>query len=155
MSFDDKKFMNEKFVDNIDDVPVPELKKYFTGKGSKNPVWKVRQLYGAEIGVTKQAAEKNKDYAAIIAALQQEKVSEKLEALQAIFNFGSQKTNDIAERLHRMTLASIEPKCSLDLAIKICKAKPVAFYAITNKIMELTGEGMQPGKQKSSTGTRK
>ena len=148
--FDAKKFLNEKFTARTKDVPVPDLKAWFP-KGAK-AIWTVRGLEGKEIGLTKEAAGKNKSIAGIMKMLSSAKVVDKTKALEAVFDMGEGRTTDnIAERLEQMTMGSVEPKCDLLLAVKVCQRYPVDFYSITNEILQLTGLGMMPGKPRKST----
>ena len=147
--FDTKKFTQEKFTPRTHEVAVPDLKKWF--KDEEKPVWKVRGLTGKELGRVKEAVSKNKSIAGIIEMLKSSKVTDQTQALESVFNLGSKNTPDnIAERIDQLIAGSIEPKCDTDLAIKLCERFPVEFYSITNKILELTGKGMEPGKPKGS-----
>ena len=147
--FDIKTFSQEKFTPRTHDVAVPDLKKWF--KNDSKPVWKVRGLTGKEVGMTKESAAKNKSVAGILEMLKSAKVTDQTQALESVFNLGSKNTPDnIAERIDQLVMGSLEPKCDTDLAVKLCERFPVEFYAITNKILELTGKGMEPGKPKGS-----
>jgi len=147
--FNSKKFVQEKFTPRTHEVNVPDLKKWFP-EGEKT-VWKVRGLTGKELGRTKEAVSKNKSLAGIIEMLKSAKVTDQTKALEAVFDLGAKSTPDnIAERIDQLATGSVEPKCDIDLAIKLCERFPVEFYSITNKILELTGKGMEPGKLKDS-----
>ena len=152
MTFDTKKFLNEKFTHRTEDVPVPDLNEWYDEDVDEAPVWTVRGLEGKEIGQTKEAAAKNKSIAGIMEMLQSSKVADKTDALKAMFDMGEGRTTEnIAERLEQMVLGSVTPECSLELALKVCQRHPVDFFNITNEILKLTGLGMMPGKPKKST----
>lgn len=147
--FDSKKFSQAKFQPRTKAVAVPDLAPWFPSK--EKAVWVVRGLTGKEIGMTKEAAAKNKSVAGIIEMLKSVKVTDQTDALQAIMNLGTKSTPDnIAERLDQLVTGSVDPKCDLELAIKICERFPVDFFNLTNKILELTGKGMEPGEPKGS-----
>ena len=149
MAFDPKKFKQSKFIHRTKLVPVPDLADWFDE--DETPAWEVRGLTGKELGVTKQAAAKNKSLAGIMEMLNSSKVVEKTKALQAVFDMDLKGTTEnIAERLEQLVMGSVNPTCDLDLALKICERRPVDFYNLTNEILKLTGGGMELGKPKGS-----
>ena len=149
--FDAKKFMKTKFTPRTADVPVPEMRDFFP-EGVK-PLWKVRGLTGQEMGRANEAADRNKNMSAILDGLTGEASKEKAEAVKALLGIGGTTPADIAKRLEWLVIGSVSPKCTPDLAVKICEVYPIEFYTITNKIMFLTGKGQMPGKQPPSGGT--
>ena len=170
MPFATKKFLKTKFTPRTEDVPVPDMKEFFEDddgekqppsspfiKGeSKPPVWKVRGLTGQELGRAAEASEKNKNMSAIIEALSGQASKEKAEALKNMLGVGSAMVPaDIAKRIEHLVIGSVDPVCTPDLAVRICEVFPVEFYQITNKIMQLTGQGQMPGKQPPSGETEK
>ena len=62
--FDSKKFLKTKFTPRTADVPVPDLREFFSD--GTPAVWKVRGLTGHELGRAAEAAERNKSVLAII-----------------------------------------------------------------------------------------
>ena len=153
MSFDSKKFLKTKFAPRTEEVPVPDLASFFP-EGAK-PIWKVRGLTGHELGRAAEASDRNKTISAILEGLTAEAAKEKAEALKDLLGIGGKTPADIAKRLEHITIASMDPVCTRDLAVRICEVFPVEFYMITNKIMELTGRGQMPGKQPPSGVTEK
>jgi hypothetical protein len=152
MSFDSKKFLKTKFTARSETVPVPDMKDFFP-EGAE-AVWKVRGLTGQELGRAAEAAERNKSISAIIEGLTGDASKEKTEALKNLLGIGV-VPQDIAKRLEHLVTGSIDPVCTLDLAVRVCEVFPVEFYQITNKIMLLTGQGQMPGKQPPSGETEK
>jgi len=150
MSFDAKKFKKTKFQTRTEDVPVKDLSAFF-GEG-ETYVWTVRGLTGQELGRTKEAAARNKNFSAILEALESASKSEKVKGLKKALGV-DEVPQAIAERIEQLVLGSVEPACDTDLALMLCERFPVEFYALTNKILELTGKGMEPGKPKGSGGT--
>lgn len=149
--FDVKKFHKTKFKPRTDDVPVPDLKNFFGPK--EKPVWTVRGLGGQEIGQAKEAAAKNKNLTAIVDALAGTQ-KEKVQGIKDALGIGK-IPDDIAQRVAQLEAGSTAPECDTELAIKLCKHFPVVFYKLTNKILELTGKGSEPGKPAGSTQTPK
>jgi hypothetical protein len=134
--------MNAKYNHRTKEIKVPKLSSFF-GE-NEEPVWIVRGLEGAEIGACKQAASKDKSYTAILEAIKSENVSDKIAGVSAALDLGSnKKIGDIPERLHQLVAGSIEPKCTLDMAVKLSKIFPTIFYELSNEILLLSGQGMQ------------
>jgi len=145
--FDTKKFKKTKFQNRTEEVPVADLAEFFDE--GESPVWVVRGLTGQEVGQTKEAAAKNKNLSAVIEALEAAAKSEKVQGLTKALGVDEIPQN-IAERFEQLTLGSVEPTCDVDLARLLCERYPVMFYELTNKILALTGKGMEPGKPKGS-----
>lgn len=153
MTFDAKKFLKTKFVPRIDEVPVPDLKDFFPEGASA--VWKVRGLTGQEIGRASEAAERNKSIQAIIEGITSTSDREKVDAVKNLIGMGKDTPVDVAKRIEHLMIASVDPVCTLDLAVRMCEVYPVEFYQITNKISLLTGLGQVPGKPQPSGETGK
>lgn len=146
MGFDIKGFLAEKFVPNTEPVAVPDLKIWF---GDGDPAWVVRSMTGEELGRVNEAAQKNRDIAAIIEKLVSKKTKEKADGVQALLT-GPDVPEDVAKRIEMLVIASVDPVCDLDLSLRLCKYFPVEFFKLTNKILELTGKGHIPGGRKPS-----
>lgn len=153
MPFDAKKFLKTKWTPRIEEVPVPDLAAFFPD-GAK-PVWKVRGLTGQELGRSNEAAERNKNVAAILEGISSGVAKEQTEAVKELLGVGGATPQDIARRLEHLTLGSVDPKCPPDLAIRLCETFPVEFFQITNRIVQLTGQGQMPGKPQPSGETPK
>jgi len=148
MSFDAKKFLKTKFVPRTAEVPVPDLAAFF--EEGMPTVWKIRGLTGHELGRVNEAADRNKNMAAILEGLASEASKDKAEAVKDMLGLGKDTPQDIAKRIEQLTIASIDPKCTTDLAVRLCEVYPIEFYQITNMILQLTGQGQMPGKPQPS-----
>lgn len=144
MPFDVKKFNKTKFVHRTEDIPVPDMKDFFPE--GESPVWKVRGLTGQELGRANEAADRNKNIAAILAGLTSGSGKEIADAVKDLVGVGGNTPADIAKRLEHICMGSVDPVCTHDLAVRICEAFPVEFFQITNAIVRLTGQGQVPGK---------
>lgn len=153
MSFDSKKFLKTKFVPRIEDHPVPDLRDFFP-EGAES-VWRVRGLTGQELGRAEEAAARNKDIAAILAGLTGVEDKEKTDAMKDLLGIGGNTPQDVAKRLELLAIGSVDPVCTLDLAVRVCEVFPIEFYQLTNKISLLTGKGQMPVKQPPSGETSK
>lgn len=152
-SFDVKAFMKEKFVPRVEEHPVPDLAAFYPD-GAK-AVWKVRGLTGQELGRAEEAAERNRNMSAIVDGLAAQASKDRTEALKDLLGLGGNTPADIAKRIEHLVLGSVDPVCTTDLAVRLCEAYPIEFYQITNRILQLTGKGMMPGKQTPSGETEK
>ena len=144
MGFDTEKFLNTKMQPRTSDVPVPGLSDWFSG--DEKPVWKVRGITGQELGQAKQAVENRKDIAALVAGIVGGQPKEKAEAARKIMNIDDTVPANVALNIHLVKLGSVGPACDEDLAVKLCTCYPVEFQVIAKKILELTGQGQEPGK---------
>lgn len=144
MGFDADKFLNAKMQPRTADVPVPGLASWF-GDGEK-PVWKVRGITGQELGQARQAVSSRKDLAALIDKLIGGSSAEKAAATKNVLGMDEAVPEQTALRIHLIRIGSVEPEVDEDLAVKLCTCCPVEFQQIAKKILELTGQGHEPGK---------
>jgi len=149
MPFDVKKFEKAKFVPVVAEVEVPDLKEFF---GECEPaVWKVRGLTGQEMGRANEAVDRNRNISAVIEGLVSDNSKEKSEAIKSLLGISKFDTPaDIAKRIAFLQYGSVEPTCTEEMAVKLCEVKPIEFFTLTNKIVELTGQGQATGKSKPS-----
>lgn len=153
MTFDTKRFMREQYTARTQDIPVPDLALFFPK--DEKPMWTIRGMEGKELGRSKEAISRNKSISGIVTMLKSAKISDQTEAMEALLGLGAKNTPDnIAERLDHLVTASVAPVCSLDMAVKLCKAHPITFLQLTTAILTLTGEGMEPGELKDSSTTQ-
>ena len=144
MPFDAEKFLNTKMQPRTADVPVPGLSDWFDGE--EKPLWKVRGISGQELGQAKQAVENRKDIAALVAGIIGGQSAEKAESARKIMNIDDTVPANVALNIHLVKLGSVEPVCDEDMSVKLCTCFPVEFQIISKKILELTGQGQEPGK---------
>jgi hypothetical protein len=51
-----------------------------------------------------------------------------------------------------MVAGSVEPACSMELAVRLAEHYPVIFFQLSNRILELTGQGSDAEKKPPSSG---
>ena len=153
MPFDLKKFQGATFYPREDIVEVKDLHEFFP-KGEK-PVIKVRGLDGEELARVHEALSKNKNISKLVDGLLSTQSMEMLGAVREALGVTDKTPNEIAKRLEMLVIASVDPKFTMDMAVKFCRVWPIDFYAVTNKITQLTGQGMSLGKSKPSGTTPK
>lgn len=147
MAFDERAFLKAKAEPRTARVPVAALAGFF--EEGEEAVFTVRGISGAELARVNEAVAKNKNLAAIVQALaSQTSDPEKLKELMGLST--TKQPDEIVKRLEMLTIGAVEPKVSMDVAIKIAKAIPIEFYALTDRILRLTGEGAELGKPKPS-----
>lgn len=148
MAFNEKKFMRQNFTPRTKDVKVPDMKDFFDD-GSE-PVFHVRGLTGPELARVHEAVDKHRDLAGLIDGLLSGQSQEKIEAIRTSLGITDDIPAEIARRLEMITIGSLNPAISLDVAVKLCDVYPIEFYSITTVISELTGKGQIAGKPKPS-----
>jgi len=140
--------MAQHYSDRTDTVAVPDLAAYF-GKG-EDATWVVRGLTGNELSRCNEAAESNKQLAGAVDALASGNAKEVMEQLKVQLGLSDDVPVDVVRRITMLQLASVSPKCSLDVAIKLNDKHPIEFFQLTNAITVLTGAGSVLGKPKGS-----
>lgn len=152
MAFNEKKFMNTNFTPRTKDVKVPDMKDFFD-KDSE-PVFRVRGLTGNELARVHEAVHKHRDVAGLISGLLSGQSQEKIDSIRTALGVTDDVPAEIARRLEMISIASVDPKITLEVAVKFCEIYPIEFYSVTGTISELTGEGQIPGKPKPSGETK-
>ena len=145
MSFDSKAFLQTQFQPRTKDVRVPELGRFFPGG---EPVWTVRSLTAAEIARAREANEKRNVANALTEALTEPGQSEKVRAIRNVLGHGDEVPNDVCYRHELLALGSVDPKCPMDLAVRLAENFAVVFYLLTNTILELTNQGAETAEKK-------
>ena len=153
MSLNVKSFMETAFEPRTREFPVPQLKQWFD-KGEK-AVWKIRSLSGAEIGQADEASGNSELTGKLFDSLLSANAPEVVAKVKELVGQSGDKPKSIAKRIYHLQKASVDPECSLELAVKICDNYPILFLEITNAILVLSGQGNQPGKLPPSGGTKK
>jgi hypothetical protein len=151
--FDLEKFRAAKLRPRTADVAVPGLKAWFDD-GVEAPAWTVRGLTGQELGQARAAVAARKDLAALVDGILGGAGAEKADAVRKLFDLGEEVPPDVALRIHLLRLGSVAPACTEDDAVRVCTCFPIEFAQLTQKILELTGAGHEPGKAGASGETR-
>lgn len=147
MGFDVKKFKKEKFVPRQESVAVPRLAPWFEG----DAVWTVRALEGNELGRCNDLADKNRRLITdIVEGIASGSTPETIEAVKALVGLSGDVPDENARRIEYLQAGSVAPICDLELAIRVNAFFPVQFRELTNKILQLTGQGYEVGKLPAS-----
>lgn len=136
-------------------IDVPLLAPWF---GDAEPVWVVRGLTAAELARAEEAARGHlENVRAMIDALTGD-AADKAAAFRR--GLGLSETDvpaDISRRIEMLAAGSVQPvlgAANRDVAVKLAEAFPGVFYALTNAIINLTGQGSEPGKPRRSGPTQ-
>ena len=144
MGFNSDAFLTARLTPRTADVPVPGLADWFDPDSPA--VWQVRGLTGQELGRAKQAVESRKDLAALVSGIVGGQSQEKAAAARKLMNIDDSVPANVALNIHLVALGSVSPVCCEDMAVLLCTAFPVEFQILARKILELTGQGHEPGK---------
>ena len=155
MPFKFDKYKASEFTPRTADVKVPELKDWF--EDGVEPVWKVRALTAVELAKVREAVERN---ASGLKTLVESLVYAHDDAKNAVGKdikrrMDDQVPGDIVRRYEILMAGSVDPEVKdKSDAITLGVNHPGTLYELTNKILELTGQGATPGKQKPCGGTK-
>jgi len=151
MSFDSQRFMATAFVPRTAELAVPALADWF---GESEPaVFIVRGQTANEVANSIDAGNKQRNIDAVIKAIAANK--DQVDELRRAIGVSKDTHADIVKRLEMLTQCAVEPVVTLDVAVKLAEVRPIEFYSLTNKILELTGQGMDVKKSPASGATTK
>ena len=144
---DIQKFLNATLTQRRAEVTVPELAAWFAPGAA--PVWTVRGLSAAELSRANQAAERGLDNVrAMVAAMAGE--GDKAAAIRQAMGLSDEEVpGDVSRRIEMLAAGSVAPALGADnrdVAVKLAETFPTVFYQLTNHIINLTGQGAEPGK---------
>jgi hypothetical protein len=153
MAFDKKAFMNAQFEARTADVSVKELRSWFPD--GEDAVFTVRGLTFEELSKADAAADNSGAMLKLLTSIQSKNGVEIGEGIKDAFGVGKETPANMVKRIHHLMMGSVAPEMDEEFSVKLANTFPVEFTAVTNKIIELTGKGYMPGKQKGSTKTPK
>lgn len=146
--FDTARFTQAPFVARTARVPLPALAAFFAE--GERPEFEVRGLEGSELARCNEAIRINRDVGELVAGLMSDATAEKVMAVRDALGVGDRVPDEIAKRIEMLVIASVEPKLDREAVLKLARTFPIEFYQITNKITQLTGEGMMLGESNGS-----
>lgn len=138
MGFDLDKFMGTTLLARTKEIRVDSMAEFFDGPA----VLTVRGLTATEIALANEEKEKYARLDTLAKAI----AAKNVEEVRAALGLGDDLPGDVARRIEVMIHGVVEPKIARDVAIKIGDAFPVDFYAITNEILALSGQGKSTEK---------
>ena len=145
MSFDVAKFEAARIEDRTEVVPVPELKEFF--EDPSKPDWTVKALDAIELAEAREAKQRNRSMETLIAGLMSSDNEDKVQAVKDALGVATDAApDDYVWRLAVLRLGSVDPKLDEGQVVRIAKAHGFVFQKLTNKIVELSGQGMKLGE---------
>ena len=145
-------FLNAALQPRQQRVPVPELERWFSP--GAEVVWVVRGLTAAELARANQAAEHGlANVRALVAALAGDAANKAASIRQTLGLSGDDVPADVSRRIEMLAAGSVSPALgpdNRDVAVKLAEQYAARFYELTNAILNLTGQGSEPGKPKRS-----
>jgi len=150
MSFDNSAFMRQTFEPRTAKISLPALAQWFTDEPD-NPdktIWTVRGQTASEMARAFESSGKVKNLDAIVKAIATN--SKQVDELKSAIGINDDVPDDIIKRLEQLVACSVDPEIDMPLAVKLAETFPVEFYTLTNKIVELTGQGMDIPKSEAS-----
>lgn len=145
MTFDANKFDTAKPKPRQAEVRLPELAELFEGE----PVWIVRGLEGKELAEANAAVNTNRALAEILKRIGGGP-KEQAAAAMEVLGVSEKVPDDLVRRHAILRLGSVDPLMAQRQVVRLSRHWPVAFYALTNKILELTGDGPDLGESSAS-----
>jgi hypothetical protein len=153
MAFNSRGFMKQQFEARTADVRVLELAEWFDK--DTDPVFTVRGLTFEELNKADNAADNSKAMIELISRLQTKDGPAIAEGIKDAFGVGKETPANMVKRINHLVMGSVEPVIDEEFAVKLANTFPIEFMTLTNKVIELTGKGYVPGKQKGSTKSQK
>lgn len=153
MGFDLKKFEKTKFVERTDTVKIKgePLKAMFAD--GDTPEFTVRGLTGEEMARCNEAQSRQKKMSDVAEAMAGEGGAERVQAIRESMGLSQGDVPaDLARRIEMLCHGCVDPKLDLMAAKKVFKVSTVDGYDLSNKILHLSGQGMQVGERKASGG---
>mgnify|MGYP000113613666 FL=1 len=150
MSFDLDAFEQADLRARTARVPVPALAQWF-GEGEAAE-FVVRGVTGAELAAAREAKERNRNVASLAAALASGGAAQ-AEALKSALGVGDEVPDDLAYRLALVVSGCVAPALTQPQAVRLAQHFPVEFFAASNRILELSGEGSRVGEPDGCTQT--
>lgn len=147
--FDLRKFAKAKFSHRTERVEVPALAQFFQAgeDGKVDAAFVVRGLTFEELAKAENQADNSDTVRKLLEQLGSANPDTKSEAIADALGYGKEVPKQMVMRKIHLVIGSVDPEIDEEMAVKLATAYPVEFKQLTNKILELTGQGMvSPGK---------
>lgn len=136
------------------ETAVPELVGTLFDTDGEPAVWTVRGLTAAELGRAKHASEEGLDTIKALVQAMAGDGSDKAMQIRKAFGIGDDDVpQNISYRIEVLAAGSVSPALGAqnrDVVVKLAEAFPTTFYDLSNKVLNLTGQGAVLGKPKRS-----
>ncbi len=149
MPFNAAGFTQAPWVHRTQEVPVPELKDWFTD--GDPAVFVVRGLTANEIARANGASDAHRRAAALADALTGGSKSEITNAVKASLGRGTDLEPDIPRRMEMVCAGCVSPPCDMDMARTLQEYHGVILFNLSNVILSLSGQGSDVEKKPSGS----
>jgi len=146
--FDVQKFRDAKAVPRIKEIPVPNLKKFFSK--DEKPILKIRNLTGHELAASKEAVVSNARIRAMLEKLMSQDSTDKAAAICESLGVSDKTPDDLVRRINMLRHGMVEPEITNEDAVRFASLWPETFYEVTNEIFRLTSLGADLGELNAS-----
>lgn len=147
--FDVNGFMRAELKHRTEAVPVPAMKSFFPEDATPEIV--VRGMSATEIAKANEAEARNSMLSAMAKAMVKpgKGSKEQVDQIRAAIGLAGEVPGELAKRIEMLTMCSVSPELPQNAVVKLAEKFPVEFYALTNKITELSGQGAEVVSGKS------
>ncbi|HOW46619.1 MAG TPA: hypothetical protein P5305_03780 [Rubrivivax sp.] len=153
MAFNAEKFAQAAFRPRTETLDLPALAPFFDA--GEAPRWTVRGLTASEFARAQDAEKRNSSIDMLMGALAAaQSKGEAVDAARKALGLSSANTpGEVAKRLEMLVAGSVEPAVTMEIAVLLAERFAIDFYVITNKIVELTGQGFDLPKPDAASPT--
>lgn len=154
MAFNADKFTQAAFRPRTATLDLPALAPFFDD--GEPPQWTVRGLTAAEFARSQDAEKRNSSIDMLMGALAAaQSKGEAVDAARKALGLTNANTpGEVAKRLEMLVAGSVAPVVTMETAVRFSETFAIDFYLVTNKIVELTGQGFdlpKPGAASQTT----
>ena len=129
-------------------APMERLKLVNDGGIKQTFPWKVRGQTSSEVCRAMEASQNSSRIGNVVDAISANK--DQKDSIKTALGISNDTPADIIKRLEQLVVCSVDPVIDLPFANKLAESFPIEFYLLTNKIIELTGLGMDLKKSSTS-----
>jgi hypothetical protein len=150
MPFNLKQFNKTEYQLRTADVKIttPALMSFFSE--GDDPVWKVRGLTAAELALAEESILSKQTVFDVIKEAVKLNNSDKITELGNLLGNTTDLPKAVKKRIEHLVLGSIDPVIDTREAVILQQNFPVEFMELSNKILELTGQGAEIKKSLNS-----
>lgn len=148
MGFDLARFQSTQFQARTAEVELPALAAFFAP--GERPAFTVRGLTFEEIARADVAADRSKVMLGLVEALAGKSAPEQVAALKAALGHGEATPEHAVKRLEMLAMGAVEPALALSDVVRLADAFPIEFRILSDKVLELTGQGKVPAGPQDS-----
>jgi hypothetical protein len=129
----------------MDAVPVPELSQWFSADEGEAPdaapKWIVRGLGGDEYARAQDVQNKAERALQLAQGFAAGHGKDIQEGLASMLGYGAEAHPEFGKRVELLKMGSVAPKIEHGDAVKLGKHFPLVLWRLTNRVLELSGQG--------------